>query len=116
MAAASGVTLEIDAAAVPILEGALALASENRSGGLATNQTYFGGGVEAGGAVEPDLVTLLYDPQTSGGLLLAVAADRADALVEELKVAGETAAHVPSEWYKLMFVRPESRPAGSLAF
>ena len=37
---------------------------------------------------------LLFDPQTGGGLLAAVAPDRADMLIEELKAAGYRAASV----------------------
>jgi selenide,water dikinase len=94
MARASGVTLEIEAASVPVLEGALALASGNQSGGLRTNQAYFGPDVQAADAIDPDLLALLYDPQTSGGLLAAVAADKAAALVEALRAAGEPAVRI----------------------
>jgi selenide,water dikinase len=94
MAAASGVTLEIEAARVPLLEGAIELAPDNRSGGLATNRAYFGDAVDADGGVDPDLMALLYDPQTSGGLLVAVAGEHADSIVDRLRAAGEPAARI----------------------
>lgn len=72
MAAASGVTIEIDAARVPLLDGVLAIASQNMPGGSRTNASYFGAGVRFGAELPLDLVQLLHDPQTSGGLLAAV--------------------------------------------
>jgi selenide, water dikinase len=72
MAAASGVTLEIDARRVPILAGAKALVRGNVPGGGRTNAQHFGAGVRFAAELEFDIVQLLHDPQTSGGLLLAV--------------------------------------------
>jgi selenide,water dikinase len=72
MAAASGVTLVIDTAALPVLEGALSLASANSPGGNRTNAAHFGGRVTIAPAVSAALQLIAYDPQTSGGLLLAV--------------------------------------------
>lgn len=83
----SGVGLEIDLQALPLLPGALELAADNQAGGLKANRKQFADRVESRG--EPDLArqTLVYDPQTSGGLLLSLAPDRADALLLELKEA-----------------------------
>ena len=39
---------------------------------MATNREHFGAGVEMAGGVADDLQDLLFDPQTSGGLLIAV--------------------------------------------
>jgi selenide,water dikinase len=74
LAGASGCTLAIDVAAVPLLEGALALAGGNVPGGGRSNAAHFGPEVATVGAIDDDLRTLLYDPQTSGGLLVSVAA------------------------------------------
>lgn len=86
MADASGVTIEIEASKVPLLENALTLA---RKGVLTraykSNLEYIGERFAAGGGVEDTLVHVLADAQTSGGLLIAVAPDRADALVLLLK-------------------------------
>jgi selenide,water dikinase len=94
MAAASGVTLVLEAAAVPLLPHVRRLADANRSGGLTTNLEYFGAGVETAPGVPADLVALLYDPQTSGGLLLAVAPAFAAAAASALREAGGGAAVV----------------------
>ena len=72
MAEASGVTLEIRGADVPLFEGVAAIAEWNRSGGLASNQEHFGGRVEIVGSAAPGVAAALFDPQTSGGLLVAV--------------------------------------------
>jgi selenide,water dikinase len=88
MAAASRVTLEIRAADVPVFEGVASIATRNRSGGLASNQDYFGAGVEIGGAVPPAFVPILFDPQTSGGLLISIADAGADQLMGAFAAAG----------------------------
>lgn len=85
MAAASGVTLHISAAAVPLMARALELARE----GILT-RAHKGTLAHLGDQlstkdVDPVLVNLLCDAQTSGGLLIAVAADHADALLNALR-------------------------------
>jgi selenide,water dikinase len=94
MAAGSGVSFEIDAGAVPLLEGVLALVGPNRSGGLHSNRSHFGGAVELRPSLTPDLADLLYDPQTSGGLLLALSAEQAAAATKALTAAGALAARI----------------------
>jgi selenide,water dikinase len=71
MAEASGVTLLVDVARVPLLPGALELAEGNRTGGGTNNARHFGAHVTLDG-VTPGLASVLYDPQTSGGLLASV--------------------------------------------
>jgi selenide, water dikinase len=71
MASASGVTLEIRAADVPVFEGVAAIAAQNRSGGLTSNQEHFGERVDVGPSVPPAIALVLFDPQTSGGLLVS---------------------------------------------
>ena len=73
MARASGVTIAIEAARVPVFDGVLALASSNRSGGMTSNQEHFGAVVRFSALIEAARQALLFDPQTSGGLLVAVA-------------------------------------------
>jgi selenide,water dikinase len=94
MAAASGVSLEIDAAAVPLLDGALELVRGNVPGGGRSNRQHFGGGVRILDSVAADVADLLYDPQTSGGLLVAVDAAAAAAVIAAFGRAGVPAARV----------------------
>jgi selenide,water dikinase len=89
VAAASGVGAELDAAAVPLLPGARDLAAAGvATGGAARNRAFARGLVDVAPAAPAEVVDLLYDPQTSGGLLLAVAPDAADALDRELGARG----------------------------
>lgn len=92
MAIASGVSMAIDAAAVPVIEGILPLVAQNTSGGLHTNRSHFGRAVAMHPAVPPVLADLLFDPQTSGGLLLAMAPGQASLALVRLAAAGVQAA------------------------
>ena len=86
MACASGVTIEIDSARVPLINGALELAAQGLlTSGDKTNREYVSDDVEIVESVDPNLVRLLYDPQTAGGLLLSVAKGKADDLLTELR-------------------------------
>lgn len=79
---------------VPVWERAVPLAAEGcYPGGLKSNREYLEGSVTPDGVSPNDLLPL-YDPQTSGGLLVAVPADRADRFVALLEERGETAARV----------------------
>ena len=93
MAQGSGTTLAIDVQAVPLIEGALDLAS-NRSGGLKTNEGHFAEGVSGADRVDPGVLSLLFDPQTSGGLLVAVDGAAAERAAAAFSAAGVTAARV----------------------
>jgi selenide,water dikinase len=99
MAEASGVTFELDAGKVPLFTGILDLAKGNRSGGMASNQEHFAGGVavSAPAAAAPGadaLLAVLYDPQTSGGLLISASADHAAQVGEALQRASVLAARI----------------------
>jgi selenide,water dikinase len=94
MAIASNVTVELDADAIPIFEGVRALAAGNRSGGLASNRAHFASRVHLASAAAEALTDVLYDPQTSGGLLVAVGADLAGEAASRLLKAGVSAARV----------------------
>lgn len=85
LACASKVTIEIDAGAVPLLDGALEFASQGMlTSGDKTNREYVGADVEIAEAVDPNLIKLLFDPQTAGGMLIAVGEDNAGALLSVL--------------------------------
>jgi selenide,water dikinase len=73
MAAASGVTLEIDVDRVRFLPGAVSYALEGAiAGGLKNNREFAACAVETARAIPAEIEDLLYDPQTSGGLLIAL--------------------------------------------
>jgi selenide,water dikinase len=94
VAAASNATLHINAADVPLLNGVLELATGNRPGGLASNLEHFEGGVGAAAGIDQDRLWLLYDPQTSGGLLIAAAPEHACTVDRALARAGIAAANI----------------------
>ena len=94
MAAASGCSLEIEAAAVPLIDGAYPLVRGNIPGGGRTNREHFGARVRVADGIDADLLDLLYDPQTSGGLLVAVAASACDGLRAAFASAGVTATRI----------------------
>jgi len=86
MACASKVTIEINSSAVPLLEGALELASQGMlTGADKTNRQYVGDDVQIAPSVDENLVKLLFDPQTAGGMLIAVSDDQSKALISELR-------------------------------
>jgi len=86
MARASNVTIEIDANAVPLLEGALELATAGLlTSGDKTNRAYVGADVEIDQAIDPHLLKLFFDPQTAGGMLIAIPENQAKLLLERLR-------------------------------
>ena len=86
MACASNVTIEINSMRVPLINGALELVAAGMlTGADKTNREYVGQDVEIAAGLDPNLVKLLYDPQTAGGLLLAITEDKADNLVADLQ-------------------------------
>lgn len=92
MLRASGVAARIDASAVPVLPGAAELARQGFvPGGTRRNLADVEADITWGGDVDPISRTVLADAQTSGGLLISVPGDRADALLEAL-----TSAHTPA--------------------
>jgi selenide,water dikinase len=87
----SRLTLEIELQSLPLLPGALELAEQFQAGGLKANRQAFEPRVEYGGRAEEARKALLYDPQTSGGLLLLVPEPEVEALlarVEGARVVG----------------------------
>jgi len=85
MAKASNVSIQINAGAVPLLEGALELAAAGiLTSGDKTNREYVGNDIETAESVDKDLVKLLYDPQTAGGMLISISTAQAPGLLERL--------------------------------
>lgn len=98
LASASGLTARIDAEAVPLLPRALeAVRAGHLPGGSRRNAGYVRRHVAASEAVEPALLSLLADAQTSGGLLLALPAEGARRVVEELPGAAVIGALVAGD-------------------
>jgi selenide,water dikinase len=85
MALGSGVTIEIDTASVRLLPGALDYARQGAiPGGLKNNREFASCAVEIEREIPSELEDLLYDPQTSGGLLISL--PEADAAQLERKL------------------------------
>ena len=92
MARASGVRLVFEADALPALPGALDLARAGvETGGAAHNRRFVRNELVVDDAIDPDLVTLAHDPQTSGGLLAAVPERSVDAVLDDVDAAGGSA-------------------------
>jgi selenide,water dikinase len=95
MARGSEVTIEIEAASVPLIAGALDLAAQGLlTSGDKTNRLYVGDDIEIGGAVSLPLASLFFDPQTAGGLLISIEPARADALLARLREVYPDAARI----------------------
>ncbi len=78
MALASHVTLEIETGQLRALSGALeAIRAGAIPGGLNNNRDFASCVVESDPVIDPALLELLYDPQTSGGLLISLPEDDA---------------------------------------
>jgi selenide,water dikinase len=93
MARASTMDVRLWADAVPLLPEALAHAEADRlPGGSRANREFFSRWVESEPALAAHLVDLMFDAQTSGGLLLAAPAEVAGALVEQLQAEEHQAA------------------------
>lgn len=98
MALASSVTLEIDAANVPLLPGALAAVRAGAiPGGLNNNREFASSCVEVAGRLDPALLELFYDPQTSGGLLISLPEADAAALASVLPGAHRVGRVLPRD-------------------
>jgi selenide,water dikinase len=90
MSLRSGVALEIDAGRVPLLQGARECSAIGvHTGGEGRNREWAGPYVAMAGGVDTDTAALLFDPQTSGGLLLGCAGRKAAALEAAFAADGE---------------------------
>jgi len=106
MAAQSGVEIEIYGPAIPVFTGVLDLIRAGVvSGAVERNREYAAPFVRREKSAGEELETLLYDPQTSGGLLIAVRASRAPALLARLRRTGAPFAAVIGR-----VTRPAAKP------
>ena len=95
MAKGSGMTLHIRSASIPLLEGALDCVRERHiPGGLQANREFAECIVSYEQAVPEEIKTILFDPQTAGGLMLSVAREDAAALLAALRASGVGAAEI----------------------
>jgi selenide,water dikinase len=95
VARGSGVSVRIHAGRVPVLEGATECVRAGFiPGGLNANRDFAECQVGYESDIPQEIKTLLFDPQTAGGLLLSVAATDAQALESDLRLAGLVAAEI----------------------
>ncbi|HEX2269922.1 MAG TPA: selenide, water dikinase SelD, partial [Pyrinomonadaceae bacterium] len=80
------VTIEIDSGAIPLLDGALELATAGMlTSGDKSNREYVGDAVGFAESVDKNLIRLMFDPQTAGGMLISIAESEAEALLARLR-------------------------------
>jgi selenide,water dikinase len=96
MVVASRAGIGVEAARIPLLPGALALAEAGHfSGGMRRNRRHvesvLAGGLQIASEVPAVLVSILMEAETSGGLLFSVQRDRADGVLAAFRRAGEDA-------------------------
>jgi selenide,water dikinase len=82
----SGHQMHLNMDAIPLLKGVEDVLGEKIESSLAPNNRSFGARIEGG--VSHKFEPILYDPQTSGGLLLSVDPAKADSMVQTLRSAG----------------------------
>jgi selenide,water dikinase len=98
MAQGSRTTLVFNLSKLPLLPGAEALAHKPYlTRASATNASYVAPALRKEGKVDPVRLEFFYDAQTSGGLLISVAADQADALIASIRAKGMVVACVVGE-------------------
>jgi selenide,water dikinase len=103
------VALEIDHSAISYLPGAVAAAREGfLPGGLKNNRDFIGDCVAFADGIPQEYRDLLFDPQTSGGLLIALSPESADAAISSLNghsVPARRIGRVVAKTNALLFVR-----------
>jgi selenide, water dikinase len=92
MARASGVSLKLDLANIPLLSGARKYAEQGIfPGGAFDNKKYFEPSVKFADSIDEPNQMLLFDPQTSGGLMLGVPPEKLDPFLRRAKELGQPA-------------------------
>lgn len=92
MALGSNVTIVIEADKVPLLDGAMECVSSGQiPGGARSNRTFAESVVRYEKQLSEDMKHLLFDPQTSGGLLISIANEDTERLCDSLLAAGQLA-------------------------
>lgn len=86
VAKASRISIRIDHQKLPILPGGLEYSRAGFcAGGLTSNREFFGPQVQISAAIPPDVQNVLFDPQTSGGLLIFCQSPSAGRLLQKLQ-------------------------------
>jgi selenide,water dikinase len=110
MARAAEVTFLVETSALPLLPNAVALCGAGFTcGGTKANNEFTQASITYAPSLGDDTIGLLNDPQTSGGLLIAIPPASCDRLVDSLQtdgalcaeVVGEVQPHIPGEPYLL---------------
>jgi len=97
VAKASGISIEIDHRKLPLLPGAVEYSREGFcAGGLTSNREFFSNNLYIHDSIPPDQQNILFDPQTSGGLLIFSEPQDTDRLLESLRSVGGDAVEVGS--------------------
>jgi len=108
MADGSGVTVVLESAKLPLLPGVARLAARGYlTGGCKRNRTFLDGKIAVAPSVSKELEEIAFDPQTSGGLLIALPKEAAPRLVKALRAARITAATVVGTAIRRRKVRVE---------
>jgi selenide,water dikinase len=95
MALASNVSLQFRLHQIPLLEGAMdCIRTGNIPGGLKNNRDFAECVVGYEEGIAEDLKTILFDPQTAGGLLISVAPEHAPELLRNLQAGGVPAVEI----------------------
>ena len=91
MAEASNVSLEIWSDYIPIIKESIDFAKMGIiPAGAYNNEGYIGTRVRFAESIKQEIKDIMYDPQTSGGLLISVPEERFDKLMEELRIRNKT--------------------------
>ncbi|MBM3975223.1 MAG: selenide, water dikinase SelD [Planctomycetes bacterium] len=111
MAEGAGLALDCEAAALPLLDGVLDVVRAGvMSGGCSRGKQHFGPRVAIGAGVDPAVADLVFDAETSGGLLLAVPETAVGKVVQRLRAAGAISQAVVGRFVP----RPAGAPALTL--
>jgi selenide,water dikinase len=111
MATGSDVQIRIHSKKVPIMKKVIDMIGQDAiPGGAFANKGYFGHAVHFERSVEEPYKIALFDPQTSGGLLIAVAEDKAMTLLDEInktstfkaEIIGEVLPHINEDTIKII--------------
>ncbi len=93
LAKGSGVTIEINAKHIPLIDGAMEMARRKMlTQGDKTNREYVGDDFRIDTDITKEMASLLFDPQTAGGMLISIADEKAEALLARLQETYSAAA------------------------